>query len=402
MEKRSLFQKIFGNKQSSGSQSYKRYEVISNTSNTFYAWDGILFDNDIVRSCIRPKINAIGKLNAKHIRGFGKSMKINPDPYIREILHNPNPYMSMQDFLMKMTFQRELNHNAFAYIKRNDMGYPLEIYPLPASSVELLESGTDVYAKFLFRTGKYVVVPYSDVIHLRKDFNEHDFFGEPGTIALKPLMDVITTTDQGVVAAIKNSAIIRWLLKFKSVLKPEDREIQVSEFVKNYLSITNEGGAAASDPRYDVEQVKQESYVPNAMQMKESTQRLYSYFGVNEMIVQNKFTEDNFNSFFEAELEPILIQLSNAFTNGFFTLRERGHGNRIIFEASNLSYASMSTKLALVAMVDRGAMTPDEWRTILNLGPIEGGDKPLRRLDTVTVDSMDKPKEDDTDDDNTE
>ena len=388
MEKRSLFQKIFGNKPSSGGQSYKRYEVISNTSNTFYAWDGILFDNDIVRSCIRPKANAIGKLNAKHIRGFGKSVKINPDPYIREILQNPNPYMSMQDFLMKVTFQRELNHNAFAYIKRDEMGYPLEIYPLPASSVELLESGSDVYAKFLFRTGKYVVVPYSDVIHLRKDFNEHDFFGEPGTIALRPLMDVITTTDQGVVAAIKNSAIIRWLLKFKSVLKPEDRELQVSEFVKNYLSITNEGGAAASDPRYDVEQVKQDSYVPNAMQMKESTQRLYSYFGVNEMIVQNKFTEDDFNSFFEAELEPILIQLSNAFTNGFFTSRERGHGNRIIFEASNLSYASMSTKLALVAMVDRGAMTPDEWRTILNLGPIEGGDKPIRRLDTALVDGV--------------
>lgn len=36
-------------------------------------------------------------------------------------------------------------------------------------------------------------------------------------------------------------------------------------------------------------------------------------------------------------------------------------------------------------MVDRGAMTPNEWREVLNLPPVEGGDKPLRRLDTVTV-----------------
>lgn len=45
----------------------------------------------------------------------------------------------------------------------------------------------------------------------------------------------------------------------------------------------------------------------------------------------------------------------------------------------------MSTKMNLVQMVDRGAMTPNEWRSILSLGPIEGGDKPIRRLDTALV-----------------
>ena len=36
-------------------------------------------------------------------------------------------------------------------------------------------------------------------------------------------------------------------------------------------------------------------------------------------------------------------------------------------------------------MIDRGAMTPNEWRAILNMAPIEGGDKPIRRLDTQVV-----------------
>ena len=39
----------------------------------------------------------------------------------------------------------------------------------------------------------------------------------------------------------------------------------------------------------------------------------------------------------------------------------------------------------LVQMVDRGAMTPNEWRLILGLAPIEGGEKPIRRLDTAVV-----------------
>src|SRR5690606_18174778 len=78
-----------------------------------------------------------------------------------------------------------------------------------------------------------------------------------------------------------------------------------------------------------------------------------------------------------------------------FTDRERGFGNEIIFEANRLQYASVSTKLALVALVDRGAMTPNEWREVFNLAPIDGGDKPIRRLDTRPTDETDKSESDD-------
>jgi hypothetical protein len=45
----------------------------------------------------------------------------------------------------------------------------------------------------------------------------------------------------------------------------------------------------------------------------------------------------------------------------------------------------MKTKLNLLNMVDRGALTPNEWRRVMNLGPIKGGDEPVRRLDTAPV-----------------
>ena len=41
-------------------------------------------------------------------------------------------------------------------------------------------------------------------------------------------------------------------------------------------------------------------------------------------------------------------------------------------------------------MVDRGAMTPNEWRAVLNMGVIEGGDKAIRRKDTGTVKEVKK------------
>lgn len=385
MEKRSLFSKIFGKKKDTTS-NYPRFELLSGNNVNYTPWNGKIFDNDIVRAAIRPKANVVGKLSPKHIRGYGEDISINPDSRIKEILQRPNQYMSMQDFLMKMTYQREIYHNAFAYVKRDPLGQVEEIYPIPYTQVELLEYQSELYAKFRFRTGKTMTVPYEDLIHLRKDYNDNDIFGDSGINSLNNLMEVINTTDQGIIKAIKNSNVIRWLLKFNQVLRPEDIQKNTKRFVDNYLSLESETvGAAATDAKADIKQVEPKDYVPNAFITKEHKERLYSYFGVNENIVQNKYDEDEWIAFYESEVEPILIQLSNAFTKAFFTKRELGFGNRIIFEATNLSYASMKTKLELVQFVDRGIMTPNEVRQILNLGPIEGGDKPLRRLDTVVV-----------------
>ncbi|NTX58902.1 phage portal protein, partial [Myxococcus sp. CA039A] len=90
----------------------------------------------------------------------------------------------------------------------------------------------------------------------------------------------------------------------------------------------------------------------------------------------------------ESTIEPLAIQMSLEFTSKLFTDGERRSGNEIIFEANRLQYASMTTKLNLMQMVDRGAMTPNEWRAAMNLAPIEGGDAPIRRLDTAPVNTQ--------------
>ena len=119
--------------------------------------------------------------------------------------------------------------------------------------------------------------------------------------------------------------------------------------------------------------------------MDKTTTRIYNLFGTNEKIIQGKYTEDEWNAYYESKVEPIAIQLANEYTRKIFSRRERAFGNGIVAESSMLQYASMRTKLNLLQMVDRGAMTPNEWRTVMNLGPIEGGDKAIRRLDTAVI-----------------
>lgn len=363
-------------------------KLIQDKGNSFYSWNGKIYQSDILRSCITPRATAIGKLVAKHIRNNSQEgIVINPEPYIRFLLEEPNPYMTGQMLLEKMINQLELNNNAFALINRDEFGYPCEIYPIPATSADAIYDKNGVlYLRFTLRNMKIVTFAYSDVIHLRQDFNENDIFGTSRAEALTPLMEIVTTTDQGIVKAIRNSSAIKWLLLFKQSLRPEDLKKATKEFVDNYLSIDSEtGGAAAADAKYDAKQVEPKDYVPNATQMDKTLQRIYSLLGTNEKIIQSKFTEDEWISYFEAKIEPIAIQLSNEYTRKIFSRRERGFGNKIIFEAANLQYASMNTKLQLVQMVDRGALTPNEWREVFNLAPIKGGDEPIRRLDTAVV-----------------
>ena len=362
--------------------------MITEKGNGYYAWGGKLYHSDIVRSCIRPKTRAIGKLVAKHIRNnLQEGFKINPEPYIRFLLEDPNPYMSGQMLQERLATQLELNNNAFAYIHRDDNGYPVELYPIQCLNAEAIYNRSGMlFLKFIMQNGKIVTFPYSDIIHLRQDFNDNDIFGESPAKALAPLMEIVNTTDQGIVKAIKNSNVIRWLLKFTSSLRPEDIQKNAEDFVKNYLSTeTKSVGVAATDVKADAIQVNPHDFVPNAIQMDRTTQRIYSFFNINEKIIQSKYNEDDWNAYYESVVEPLAMQMSNEYTRKLFTRRERGFGNQIIFEASSLQYASMQTKLNLLQMVDRGAMTPNEWRRVLNLAPIAGGNETIRRLDTAVV-----------------
>ena len=364
------------------------YKMITDTGNGIYSWNGKLYQSDLVRACIKPKTKAIGKLLAKHIRETitedGKKIETNPVPYIRFMLEEPNEYMCGQVMLEKVANQLALNNNAFILILRDAFERPIGLYPIPCTAVEAkygLNNG--LMLKFYMLNGKIMTFPYSEIIHIRDDFFFNDIFGENPAEALTQIMNVVTTIDQGIVNAIKNGGIIRWLLKFTSSMRSEDLKKNAQEFADNYLAMTSSSmGVAAADAKADVIQVQPNDYVPNAAQTDRQTKRIYDFFNTNEKIVNSTYTENEWISYYESVIEPLAEQLSNEFTRKLFSRKERAFGNRIIFESSNLTYASMSTKLQLVQYVDRGVMTPNEVRYYLNLAPIDGGDKALLRKDT--------------------
>ncbi len=364
------------------------YRMVTDEGGGYYSWNGNLYQSDIIRSAIRPKVRAMGKAVAKHIRNNVDGIKINPEPYIRFLLEEPNPYMTGQLLQEKMATQLELNNNAFAYIERDENDYPIAIYPIDANQSTILQDNNGLlYLKFNLRGNKIVTFRYTDIIHLRKDFNSSEIFGDSPAEALAPLMEIVNTSDQGIVKAIKNSNVIKWLLKFNQTLRPEDLKKQTKQFINDYMNIESDTvGAAATDAKVDAQQVDPKDYVPNYKQTEATINRIYSFFNTNVKIIQGSYSEDEWISYYESAVEPDIIQLSGEYTRKIFSRRERGFGNKITFESANLTFASMGTKLGLSKFVELGIFSSNEVREILNYAPREGGDEYVRRLDTRPTD----------------
>lgn len=368
------------------------YKMVAFDGDSF-AWNGNLYKSDIVMSAIRPYVNAIGKTVGKHIlettdKNGERDIRVNPEPYMRFLLEEPNPIMTGQKYQEWMAACLKINNHAFALIVRDENGIPIALYPINATmAVAEYDDRGHLSIRFYTYKGKTFVFPYEDLIHLRGDMTGGDFWGGSKAEQLTPLMEKIGTIDRGIINAIKSSAVIRWILKFSNAMRPEDLKTKAQEFADQFLRTETGVGVAATDSKSEAIQIKPTDFVPNAAHTEQTISRFYAALNTNNNIVTSDYTEDQWNAYYEAQVEPDVIQFGLEHTRKLFSRKKRSFGNSLMWEAANLATASMTTKLNLREMVDRGAMTPNEWRAVFNLAPLPGGDKPIRRLDTAVVES---------------
>jgi HK97 family phage portal protein len=382
-EKRGLFEMIFGRRPREP-QGVAQLQTLNGFmgSYVFQAFGSDPYASDVVRSTVHAIASNAAKLKPKHIRRVGGKIIPQLSTIERLLQTRPNPHMNAYDFYYKIVTCLLLKNNEFIFVQADGPNV-IGFYPVNYSSAEFLESQGELFLRFRFGMGKEAILPYADIIHLRRHYYDNDLTGESNNKALLPTLELINTTNQGIANAIKSSAHLRGLLKFtQAMMKPEDIKKQRDDFIADYMDVANNGGIAALDAKADYTELKSEPKLINGPQMELIEQKVYKYFNVNKAIVMSEYDEDQWNAFYESVIEPLALQLSLEFTSKLFTGRERGLGHELIWEANRLQYASISTKLSLMQMVDRGALTPNEWREAFNLAPVEGGDKPIRRLDT--------------------
>ena len=381
MEKRNIFNAIFGNKKDEDTVTKTQLEMLNSYNPYFSTASENIYDSKVARTCIDRIATHCAKLIPRHIQNnMGRLI----DGDINYLLqHRPNPIMNTYDFIYKTISMLYTDSNAFVFIQKNDRGLIEAFYPVLAVSYDLLQSQDNkMYLQFQFINGKTYTIPYLDLIHLRLFYNKHDIYGTSNRI-LRTDLETALTTSEGIKNAIRTSNNLKGILKFtNTMLKPKDIKENKDAFVKDFLSMENTSGIASLDAKAEFEPLNLKPITLDKAQMEQVNYNIYDYFGISENVVRNHFTDDEWNAFYEGVIEPRAIQMSYEFTNKIFSDEAIRNGHKIVFTANRLQYQSLEKKIKLLQQtLPYGIWTKDQVLEILDLPPI----RRRRRSKDITV-----------------
>lgn len=385
----SFFSRIFGQKKEP--RQTEQADVMSGGTANFTPFSGNAYENDIYRAAVDAIARNAAKLKGTHVITSPDRRKIGDKSLNRILQVRPNPYMTAYDLIYKLVTHYFLYNNAFAYLQKDEQGNLQAIYPLSSQNMEFVtDAAGQMYCRFLFGNGQQITLPLSDVFIIRRFFNSNDLLGDTNT-AILPALDLAHTQNEGLEQSIKSNATIRGILKYNQVLSPEKLKEEKEAFINDYLNISNNGGIAAIDSKADYIPLETHAVPIDEKQLEAVKKKIYDYLGISENIVNSTYTEDEWAAFYESVLEPLAVQFSLELTDKLFTEREQAFGNSIIFETNRLQFASYESKTNIIKeLTPLGLFTINQALEILNMPPVEGGDKRLQTLNVVNADKADQ------------
>ena len=299
--------------------------------------------------------------------------------------------MDTSKFIYRIATILSVNNTCFIVPIEDEFGGLIGYYPLLPQRCEVVEYNGAPFLRYTFGSGQKAAIEFERVGVMTQFQYTDDFFGESNA-ALRPTMQLIHTQNQGIINGVKNSASIRFLAKVANMLKPEDITKERKRFTADNLTAENQSGMVIYDAKFaDVKPIESKPFTVNAAQMAQINENVFNYFGTNAGILQNKYTEDEWNAYYEGKIEPFAIQLSLVMSNMTYTARELSFGNAITFTANRLQYASNQTKLNIsTQLFDRGLLNRNGVMDVWSIPHVEGGEKYYIRKEYTEVSELGK------------
>lgn len=342
------------------------FSVISAYSPVFTTFAGGIYEMELTRAAIHSFAVHCSKLKPEVVGAY-------KEPLERILQFQPNPIMDTSKYLYRLATAYMTDNNVIiAPIEK--YGEIRGFYPLIGGKTELRELDGKTYVRYDMGGGQYFAVEFDKCGIMNQYQYRSELWGESNR-CLRPTMELINAQNQGIIEGIKSSAAIRFIARLAGSLKPKDIEEEKKRLVKENLEPENSGGVFLVDQKYaDVKQIESRPMIVEPAQMQQIKENVYTYFGTNEFILQNKYTPDQWNAYYEGKIEPFALQAGLVHTNMRFSEREKAHGNQIFFSTNRLQYASIADKINFVVqMGDRGRTNIDEDREVFNLPPLPDG-----------------------------
>jgi Phage-related protein len=352
-----------------------------------------IYASDVVQQAINCIVLELKKLTPTHIREIGNDCApINSN--IQNVLNNPNELMSTCDFIEKIAWNLFLNYNAFVvpiyYSWVDNKGVTQRhytgIYPIQPQNVDFIEDASGrLFIKFRFGDGSETTLPYSDVIHLRRNYSVNDFMGgnesgQPDNYALLQTLQLNSDLLHGVSAAMKSSFSINGVVKYNTLMDDGKTENELQKLEAKLKR--SESGFLPLDLKADFREIKKDVKLVDADTLKFIDEKILRNFGVPLSILTGDYTKAQYEAFYQKTLEPIINQMSQEFTRIMLTDGERSFGNKIVFYPKNLIFMSISETLEMIRLLgDSGGLYENEKRVSLGL-------RPLKELEGVRMQSL--------------
>jgi len=376
-----LFEKIFGPKPAQQADAVSAYfKTLTAYTPAFTSWQGSIYEMELTRTAIHAVANHASKLKPEVV-GSAR-------PKLGAMLAvAPSDYQNTAQFLYRLA--TILYMDTVAYIVpltditgSSVVGY----YPLLPNRTEIIEVAGEPWLRYSFSNGQRAAIEFTRVGVLTRFQYADDFFGS-GNQALSPTLDLLTIQREGMEEAVKSAATIRFMAKLGQTLRPEDIKKERDRFAADNLSADNKSGVMMFDAKYaDIKQIESKPWLIDAEQMALINANVFSYFGVNEKILQNSFDEEEWNAFYEGAIEPFALQLGLEMTRMTFTRAERARSNEIMFSSNRLQYASNTTKVSVVTqLVDRGLMSNYGAAEVFNLPRPPGEERWVIRGEYIDI-----------------
>lgn len=382
---------IFKRKKKQG--SVESFKLVNELNLPLTPFGNNISKSDVVKIAIDRIASQCAKLKPRYIKKANDKTVTEKSGKLSFILkHQPNEVMTPYQFIYMVITTLFMNDNAFIYpMFDGSTGEIKALYPLKPTIVEpIIDSAGSYYLKFNFDNADSFTIPYENVIHIKRFYHTNQIFGGSSSKgdqeALLKTIQINENVLQGIDNALKSSMQIKGLIKMSAMLSETDKKKQLDSFNEILKeSIRNKGSSIIPvDLKGDYVPLTTDPKLIDKDTLEFLQSKILDYFGVSVPIFNSKYTEDEFNSFYEQTIEPLAIQMSEAFSLGLLTQNEIMRGEEIIFYSERLQYASWNTKVtAIEKLMGLGIMSLNESRGLLGLEPVENGDRRLQSLNYV-------------------
>ena len=382
------------------SEPQQRFKLVmsqNGTSAIFGNRGDEVLENDTVIQSIAAIAREIKKLNPKHVKLDGSKKNVVNDS-INKMLRRPNRNMTTSDFLEAIIWQLYGKDNCFIYpryeLKEDANGYYKrvysEMYILYPTLTEFYVDDEDqiLSVKFSFANGQEpLIINYQKIIHLKRNFGLNelmggDKFGRPNNKALIKTIKISEALLEGVSKGAEASQSIQGAIKYNVLMDDGAMQKNIDKFNENLKS--NTSGIIGLDLAGEYIPVSRDVKLVDTDTIEYTDKKITRNYGVSQAVLDGIANAEEKRAFYDTTLEPLVISFNQAFTNCLFTYGEICRGHEVKFYRNIMeTYSNEEIFEHGKEMMDRGAMTINEFRDLLGYPPMEDGDKTKPSLNYV-------------------